>query len=854
MPTHNDDYALVIGFDKYPQYLDGRRNLKGAVDDAKTFRDWLTDRDTGGGLPDANVRFVTGTDVNRIDVDRRLDEILDASAAGARRIYFYFAGHGQARRDTELALLLPHWSKRWRQAALAGISYRQYLAECTAFAEVVAFFDCCRVWTVDVTGHGSELDCPIARDGAGSNHTYIGYAAEFQRQAFEGAEAGGASDPGLAAEGATVRGYFTRALMEGLTGGAAQAPGGVPGDQLKGYLETHVPRLARQAQLEQKPRIVSDFPTAAPPVFGAALPPAAQPRPAVRAHRHLRASRTYRLRIATGDPLSRVQVFDGDDVLIAEADQAVDLRVRAGLYRLRVERLGGAAEDLVHVTSDTQIGMTGPARATPVPTVDSASSHEYYTEPSVRISRSYTDAPVGSAPATGAIMVFVRARSAAEYRGNDLSAGLALLRPGTDEVRDLTRAGRRGDHGWFGVNFEAAPGAYVLSFAGPARPREMALWVAPGRQTRVFLHAGDEPVFATAAVQMEHKGSPFDPGSERSMLVDGALAGLQSPVRPVAEETLRRLLRAKFEDPMLGLIGAHLLLDGTTPDVDLLDLVHANLTALLGPDAPDVQAVAARIATAFDHPVEVGRLHDVPMLRTGLDGLLDYAASDPQAIAAGSPLTSIAPHRLADAPWTTWEPVFSVPEEQRRLPAWVVSTVEDEVGDSLRAGRGQEIDVPAIAKRYRLPVTSVREAYTRVRQQMPPSTRRTLVMEGLVTRVQRSAAGTDLTREEAVDRFLQGDDGTRIEVLGLMQGAADLRDVRVAVEAIAASHSAFEQYHGLRLALQMADTVDGRQRNRLVEAVRQQRAPGGWIHKAADPERWRLSDQVLERLGGTGTA
>ena len=52
--------------------------------------------------------------------------------------------------------------------------------------------------------------------------------------------------------------------------------------------------------------------------------------------------------------------------------------------------------------------------------------------------------------------------------------------------------------------------------------------------------------------------------------------------------------------------------------------------------------------------------------------------------------------------------------------------------------------------------------------------------------------------------FWDGDDGQRVSALGLMQGRIDLADVGAVVEAIADPRSAFEQYHGLKLAMALA--------------------------------------------------
>lgn len=75
---------------------------------------------------------------------------------------------------------------------------------------------------------------------------------------------------------------------------------------------------------------------------------------------------------------------------------------------------------------------------------------------------------------------------------------------------------------------------------------------------------------------------------------------------------------------------------------------------------------------------------------------------------------------------------------------------------------------------------------------------------------------------ESADVATWFDEGTpeaRITALGLMQGNARLRDFEVALDAIDDSRSAFEQYHGLRLAEMMAPELTPMQRAQVIVVV-----------------------------------
>lgn len=271
MALSERDYALVIGLNDYPNVGSRGRSLQGARADAEAFAEWLGDTERGGGVPQNQLVTLysqpDGSAPRRDDVDAELERLWNSSNRnGARRLYFYFAGHGQAKSINDVALCLPHWSISFRHAALSLARYREFLMECTQFSEVMMFLDCCRVRTVDASGSGSELACPSPTDSATTRRHMIAFASEFQNPAFEARVQVGEVDE----EGPVIRGHFTRGLLSGLWGAAAEETGGVPLQALKAHLEREVPRLAAAAGHQQVPHVLYDFPETDLPVFGTA--------------------------------------------------------------------------------------------------------------------------------------------------------------------------------------------------------------------------------------------------------------------------------------------------------------------------------------------------------------------------------------------------------------------------------------------------------------------------------------------------------------------------------------------------------------------------------------------------------
>ena len=76
-----------------------------------------------------------------------------------------------------------------------------------------------------------------------------------------------------------------------------------------------------------------------------------------------------------------------------------------------------------------------------------------------------------------------------------------------------------------------------------------------------------------------------------------------------------------------------------------------------------------------------------------------------------------------------------------------------------------------------------------------------------------------LDPEDVSEWFHRGKPEARVIALGLMEGSERLRDFDVALEAIERSRSAFEQYHGLKLAEAMIPELSPGKRAQLKRAV-----------------------------------
>lgn len=272
MVKHNDHYALVVGIDDYPNF----RSLKGAKTDAREFATWLKNDITGGGLPENNLKLILSQKkpVRPVheDIDDALMDLFNATKeATATRLYVYFSGHGLARSNIGTDLCLAKWSKQMSGRALDSQDYLEVIMGSGRFREVVMLLDCCRIRKVRRRALPVMIDPPRPGDGAETSRLFIGYATQFLNAAHEAATEEVFEDDEK--DEPIVRGHFTRALIDGLSGLAAEPGGGVTASRLKDFLEINTKEIAKSAGHVQVPEVQNGLSGDPEPLFGNAMPP-----------------------------------------------------------------------------------------------------------------------------------------------------------------------------------------------------------------------------------------------------------------------------------------------------------------------------------------------------------------------------------------------------------------------------------------------------------------------------------------------------------------------------------------------------------------------------------------------------
>jgi hypothetical protein len=249
-PLH---FGLVVGIWRYPG---GYAELQGPRNDAMAFARWLVDPD-GGGLPEENVALCLSprsgemtlrtAEPTKVDIDLALGELRHrardafkalpegerADAPASARLYVFVAGHG-VMPDGGSAALLDAVARPGGTSHLDLGKYAQWLERDGTFGEVVLFADCCRNYEPLVEARGPDLD-KAAQLGV-RVFQLLGYATTAGTLSREDTAR---YDPEIPPD--ERRGYFSRALVEGLQGAAVHpALGHVTPQRLHEYVRSKV--------------------------------------------------------------------------------------------------------------------------------------------------------------------------------------------------------------------------------------------------------------------------------------------------------------------------------------------------------------------------------------------------------------------------------------------------------------------------------------------------------------------------------------------------------------------------------------------------------------------------------------
>jgi hypothetical protein len=244
------DRAIIVGIQKYPSLGE----LSGPENDALAFSDWVQSPG-GGAVPAENVWLLLAKIPNPYysnpvrpvyweieDAFGRLMDLAEASRgqpgwAGkiGRRLYIYLAGHGFDPKPNFTALLGANATRQKTGFHFLGKPYAELFAQAALFEQIILLIDCCRERDFfEVALNMPRLRVVVAspeeRDKVGWFHAFAGrWTRKTRERPLPPPDPVTKEDP--------VRGVFTKALLVGLEGGAADpATGYVTCESLGDFL------------------------------------------------------------------------------------------------------------------------------------------------------------------------------------------------------------------------------------------------------------------------------------------------------------------------------------------------------------------------------------------------------------------------------------------------------------------------------------------------------------------------------------------------------------------------------------------------------------------------------------------
>lgn len=385
-----------------------------------------------------------------------------------------------------------------------------------------------------------------------------------------------------------------------------------------------------------------------------------------------RAKSLIHVRSVTG-PVE-LRILDADLSEMARGFGEVRKRLRPGLYVLEIHAGPVHKQEIISLGSGEvfeKLDLRTPFPSA-APIEGTSTTHEYHMLAAVDVSRN----PSEDYGDGGRLFIFIRnigegdeARQA-PINVESISLHDTDLSPVGDFPNDLIRAD--GD-GWVGICATVNPGGYALRSAGRGFPDtgeghagdglvDQSVWVSEGWTTMVFVpnwSGSSRPSTEYSSIHMTPCSEGFDPtgqiACDTNRALELALSGLRQGQSVLPKDLRRLLLTEKFANPMLGIIGVHVLLQASKTSWSLFDTVVRNLAKLV-PDHPDVTALRL-MGKELRGNRSRSRVKPVswpPMLYASYLGLIARDSEEPGIIPERSPAERAASCLHQEGPWSRW--------------------------------------------------------------------------------------------------------------------------------------------------------------------------------------------------------
>jgi hypothetical protein len=369
----------------------------------------------------------------------------------------------------------------------------------------------------------------------------------------------------------------------------------------------------------------------------------------------------------------RIEITDGTLALVAKGfGELRDLKLPAGVYQARVETQRKPFERMVFVRPGKTTSISYPVAdrevlPSPAPIPGSNAMHESL--------RKKTNPAVLEEPAKASRVFVMATHAGVGGREIDFSR-FRLLDPQGVELGSMAKDWQPGDQGrskQFCLDVDQ--GGFVLEGVaegfGPDIRIRQPIYCSPRWVTLIFMGANagtGTPDLNSASIYLWPVGLPFAPERREAPRIGNfdavlrsqratelALHSLVTGRKLFSPDDMDVLLHGKFRNPMLGVLGCHLLLQQQSKNAGLIRTVLGNLDGLL-PHHPDVialKALARRAGIKLKGP-DARIVSWPPMLREGFRALRDADWAKPGIVQPDSLFDRVRTRVVAGGAWTRW--------------------------------------------------------------------------------------------------------------------------------------------------------------------------------------------------------
>lgn len=246
-----------------------------------------------------------------------------------------------------------------------------------------------------------------------------------------------------------------------------------------------------------------------------------------------------------------------------------------------------------------QVEVATPQLATAVPFRNAANSHEYQADAAQAAVHDKGSKRYHKVFGSGAeLMIMARNWSAS---GNSATSepwkGVRLVDKDGVTIVDLSTTGKHSTNGdpFALCRMSVAPGTYYLRHPFDGHTLEQALVVTAGWRLEAYLlRRKEQDSRPRVSLLLRKIGQQWGLGEDET--IEKARVALADE-RPLLDSEVQHLLTGKFDNPLAGILGVHLLLLGRETgmagaDFEVLNKVIMRLRRLVGDDHPDVEALS----------------------------------------------------------------------------------------------------------------------------------------------------------------------------------------------------------------------------------------------------------------------